>query len=58
MPLLKAAVVAALTRLLAMAGGAGIWSSPAVSQGTVFITGNDGMLDTFAIPAASPARRR
>ena len=30
------------------ADGAGIWSSPAVSQNTVYITGRDGQLLTFA----------
>ena len=29
------------------ADGAGIWSSPAVSQGTIYITGKDGKLLTF-----------
>jgi outer membrane protein assembly factor BamB len=30
------------------ADGAGIWSSPAVSQNTIYITGRDGQLVTFA----------
>jgi len=32
------------------ADGAGIWSSPAVSQGTIYITGKDGVLHCF-VPA-------
>jgi outer membrane protein assembly factor BamB len=27
---------------------AGIWSSPAISRGTIFIAGKDGVLRTFA----------
>ena len=34
------------------ADGAGIWSSPAVSQNTIYITGRDGQLVTFAPSAA------
>jgi eukaryotic-like serine/threonine-protein kinase len=34
------------------ADSAGIWSSPAVSQGTIYITGKDGQLVTFALPGA------
>jgi len=34
------------------ADSAGIWSSPAVSQNTIYITGKDGQLVTFGLPAA------
>jgi outer membrane protein assembly factor BamB len=34
------------------ADSAGIWSSPAISQGTIYITGKDGVLHSFA-PAAA-----
>ncbi len=36
---------------------AGIWSSPAVSQGTIFITGRDGQLLTFAPQPADAGSR-
>jgi eukaryotic-like serine/threonine-protein kinase len=35
------------------ADSAGIWSSPAVSQNTIYITGKDGQLVTFTLPAAN-----
>jgi outer membrane protein assembly factor BamB len=35
------------------ADSAGIWSSPAVSQNTIYITGKDGQLLTFALPSAN-----
>jgi eukaryotic-like serine/threonine-protein kinase len=35
------------------ADSAGIWSSPAVSQNTIYITGKDGQLVTFGLPAAT-----
>ena len=35
-----------------LADSAGIWSSPAVSQGTIYITGKDGQLVTFTLPSA------